>query len=172
MHWNYVSIPQRSDLNIIEIDFLKVDRESFNPATVWFERSGFSILLTVKGKFQSRNGLIWTAAQLVNASVMSWFQSRNGLIWTLCVLMDRVLYTMFQSRNGLIWTRKRLAEQENIDLGFNPATVWFERVLFCFEVIDSASFNPATVWFELSFIGSHTMTFSRFQSRNGLIWTL
>ena len=143
-----VSIPQRSDLNPAGRRLVGIWRTCFNPATVWFEpyykKLGSGCLIV----FQSRNGLIWTCTGWEYELIGSMFQSRNGLIWTLQYLA-----------HGL---RHRC---------FNPATVWFEPSWQSILATSKSCFNPATVWFEPRGMAGEQTTTYRFQSRNGLIWT-
>ena len=101
-----VSIPQRSDLNLALRISVMYFHLCFNPATVWFELytlGANSIYENVQ--FQSRNGLIWTLRTWQQWQQTT-FQSRNGLIWTeYYAKTSESGGNRFQSRNGLIWTR-------------------------------------------------------------------
>ena len=122
-----VSIPQRSDLNIANLDYLTYGR--------WF---------------QSRNGLIWTAKPVTHSSMLDLFQSRNGLIWTSWrqIRGRPLLLVSIPQRSDLNWSQS-FATSRNL-LCFNPATVWFEHVQEGAAGHVRTRFNPATVWFEPS----------------------
>ena len=145
--------------------------------------------------FQSRNGLIWTQIDVVTetsrtifvsipqrsdlnvkeANAMNItrykFQSRNGLIWTDYSIKNHLNSKGFQSRNGLIWTREG-KRSGRCYRSFNPATVWFEHNIHRPSLSIFLCFNPATVWFERVGEDFFHGVLNRFQSRNGLIWTL
>ena len=123
------------------------------------------------GKFQSRNGLIWTYDTSTCAPAGYRFQSRNGLIWTHidCDLCVELWHISIPQRSDLNTIRSLcpLGLMRN----FNPATVWFERPSNLMILELDWNFNPATVWFELFSNGITSRIHPSFQSRNGLIWT-
>ena len=165
----FVSIPQRSDLNI------------------GIDVCGHTHL----AQFQSRNGLIWTVLLMFsfvstvvsipqrsdlnghchrahcpadNVSIPqrsdlnsrglfsmvyeSLFQSRNGLIWTNTYDAAGRIYRKFQSRNGLIWTDSRYTIRAHRIRVSIPQRSDLNKSIYtsCAHVL--LRFNPATVWFE------------------------
>ena len=165
-----VSIPQRSDLNYVKNPAQPLNDFSFNPATVWFEPSNTIRDSRESCRFQSRNGLIWTVLLRSCRCIVCWFQSRNGLIWTIRVWPDKLVWDRFQSRNGLIWTFD-VADVEDMiivsipqrsDLNYTDkeARKQYKTV----SIPQRSDLNQRG--------GERKPTYKRFQSRNGLIWTV
>ena len=147
-----VSIPQRSDLNISRIKMHRYHYEfQSRNGLIWTGPIG--PVAPVGPMFQSRNGLIWTLLRLCCCVVALWFQSRNGLIWTLVgtsITIPKQAQVSIPQRSDLNPSSSlQLSVHHNVSipqrsdlniinktgkpyyiLGFNPATVWFEQIIW------------------------------------------
>ena len=124
-------------------------RSRFNPATVWFEQVIEMLKLHPCTGFNPATVWFEQADFKPDIEPAGMFQSRNGLIWTEKQLIRDAAIKVFQSRNGLIWT----------------ITVYTTARLYA--VFQSRN---GLIWTITPPINLHQ--FRTFQSRNGLIWTL
>ena len=100
----------------------------FNPATVWFELLPSHPCSVLLSRFNPAT--VWFELDSAEVCVDDWNVSipQRSDLNANCRRSHPQPRTTFQSRNGLIWTQNSPAGSAVPLLGFNPATVWFERI--------------------------------------------
>ena len=146
--YTQVSIPQRSDLNII----VYLSPCIVNTVSIP-QRSDLN---------RDAHAHNWVRVRM--------FQSRNGLIWTFMLFdsVPRDIYVSIPQRSDLNDLPAGVSDRI---YSFNPATVWFEHE--CVATVDEAEemfqSRNGLIWTNIAIVKAEIA--EAFQSRNGLIWT-